>query len=203
MNVMVLEKITADIKRLHPSGAFSLRRLFAGLLSQGFQAILVYRFFNWCHRNSIPAQPLRFFCERFIEITTGISIPACCTIGKGLRIHHFGCIILHPTVRMGDNCTLYHGVTIGDNGGSGGAATIGDCVMIGAGAKILGEVTIGDVCKVGANVVVTKNMPSGSIALGAPCRYRVGPDASGESEIGEEKGTHTRACGEWEGGDET
>lgn len=172
---MALENITADIKRLHPTGKFSFRSIIAGLLSQGFQAILVYRFFNWCHRNRIPTQPLRFLCERFIEITTGISIPACCTIGKGFRIHHFGGIIFHPTVRLGDNCTLYHGVTIGDCGGYGGAATIGDHVMIGAGAKIIGEVTIGDGCKIGANVVVTKSMPPGSVALGSPCRYRQQP----------------------------
>ena len=170
--MMALENITADIKRLHPSGELSLRRFGAGLLSQGFQAILVYRFFNWCHRYRMPSQPLRFFCERFIEITTGISIPACCTIGKGLRIHHFGGIILHPTARLGEDCTLYHGVTIGDNGGSGKAATIGNHVMIGAGAKIIGEVTIGDSCKIGANAVVTKDMPEGTVALGAPCRYR-------------------------------
>lgn len=172
---MLLENIIADIKRLHPSGEFSFRGLVAGLLSQGFQAILVYRFFNWCHKNNIPTQPLRFFCERFVEITTGISIPACCTIGKGFRIHHFGGIIFHPTVCLGDNCTLYHGVTIGDCGGCGGAATIGDHVMIGAGAKIIGEVTIGDGCKIGANAVVTKNMPPGSVALGASCRYRQQP----------------------------
>lgn len=169
---MVLGNITADIKRLHPLGELSLRRFIAGLLSQGFQAILVYRFFNWCHRCRIPAQPLRFFCERFIEITTGISIPACCAIGKGLRIHHFGGIILHPTARLGENCTLYHEVTIGDSGGTGKAGTIGNHVMIGAGAKIIGEVTIGDGCMIGANAVVTKNMAPGSTALGAPCRYR-------------------------------
>ncbi len=141
---MALDNIIADIKRLNTSGKFSFRSLIAGLLSQGFQAILVYRFFNWCYRNGIPAQPLRFFCERFIEITTGISIPASCTIGKGLRIHHFGGIIFHPAVRLGDNRTLYHGVTIGDH------------VLIGAGAKIIGEITIGDGCKNGTNVVVTK-----------------------------------------------
>lgn len=172
---MALENIFDDIKRLHPSGEVSLRRLVAGLFSQGFQAILVYRFFNWCHRNRIPTQPLRFLCERFIEITTGISIPACCAIGKGFRIHHFGGIIFHPTVRLGNNCTLYHGVTIGDDGGTGGAATIGDNVMIGAGAKIIGEVSIGDGCKIGANAVVTKNMSPYSIALGAPCIYKLAP----------------------------
>lgn len=166
--------IKADLKRLNPSGKASLRTLAAGLLSQGFQAILVYRMFNWLHRKGLPGQPLRFLLERFIEITTGISIPACCTIGRGFRIHHFGGIIFHPTVRIGANCTLYHGVTIGDRGGTGGAARIGDNVLIGAGAKIIGEITIGDNVIVGANAVVTKDVPADMVVTGSPacCRPR-------------------------------
>lgn len=168
----MLDHLTADIRRLSPSGRFTLRSLVAGLLSQGFQAILVFRLFNWLHRHRLPGQPLRFICERLIEITTGISIPACCSIGKGLRIHHFGGIIFHPSVVLGDNCTIYHGVTIGDRGGSGRAASIGNNVMIGAGAKIIGEISIGDNCLVGANTVVTKPLPANTIATGSPCRMK-------------------------------
>jgi serine O-acetyltransferase len=165
-----MELLNEDLGRLRNGS--SLRSLLAGLLSQGFQAILVYRFFNWLHRMGCSGQPLRFFCERFIEITAGISIPACCTIGKGFRIHHFGGIMLHPTVTIGEYCTLYHGVTIGDRGGSGAAASIGSNVLIGAGAKIIGPVRIGDNCVVGANAVVTKDMPHGTTALGSPCRLK-------------------------------
>lgn len=168
----MFENLQADLERLSPSGKASLRTLISGLLSQGFQAIIVYRFFNWLHLRGISGQPLRFVCERFIEITTGVSIPACCRIGKGLRINHFGGIIFHPSVELGENCTLYQGVTIGDRGGSGRAARIGNNVLIGAGAKIIGEITIGNNCSVGANAVVTKDMPSGTVALGAQCRYR-------------------------------
>lgn len=168
----MLETIASDLRRLSPSGNTSLRTVVSGLLSQGFQAILVYRFFNWLHQRGIPGQPLRFICERFVEITTGISIPACCRIGKGLRIHHFGGIIFHPTVQLGNNCTLYHGVTIGDRGGSGKAASIGDNVLIGAGAKIIGEITIGDNCIVGANAVVARDMPADTVAVGSPCRFK-------------------------------
>lgn len=168
----MFETITADLKRLTPSGRTSLRSMLSGLLSQGFQAILVFRLFNWLHRRGFSGQPLRFICERFIEITTGISIPACCSIGKGLRIHHFGGIILHPSVSMGDNCTLYHAVTIGDRGGSGKAARIGDNVLIGAGAKIIGEIIIGSNCIIGANAVVTKSMPPDTVAVGSPCLFK-------------------------------
>ena len=167
----MFENVKSDLRRLGTNGQVSARILIAGLLSQGFQAILVYRLFHWLHRRNIPGQPLRFLVERFIEITCGISIPARCRIGKGLRIHHFGGIILHSTAELGDNCTLYHDVTIGDRGGSGDAAKVGNNVLIGAGAKIIGEITIGDNCVIGANTVVTKDMEPATKAIGSPCRF--------------------------------
>lgn len=159
----MFEKVKSDIARFG-GGRVTLRALIRGLLSQGFQALVVYRFFHWLKIKRIPAQPFRFVIERLIEITTGISIPAECDLGKGLRIHHFGGIIVHPTAKIGKNCTLYHGVTIGDRGGGGGAAVIGDNVMIGAGAKIIGEIVIGDNCKIGANAVVYRDMPANTVA---------------------------------------
>ena len=161
--------LKADIARLD-NGRTTFRGLIRGLLSQGFQAILVYRFFSWWDQRGLSLQPLRFICERFIEITTGISIPAACRIGKGFRIHHFGGIILHPSVRIGENCTMYHHVTIGDAGGKGRAAKVGDNVMFGAGAKIIGEITIGDGCVIGANAVVVHDLPAGSVAVGNPAQ---------------------------------
>ena len=168
----MFDYVKSDLKRLSSTGKASLRTLVSGLLSQGFQAILVYRFFHWLQRRGISGQPLRFVCERFIEITTGISIPARCRIGKGVRIHHFGGIIFHPSVEIGEGCTLYQGVTIGDRGGAGGAARIGDNVLIGAGAKIIGPIVIGDNCMVGANAVVTKDMPANTVAIGSPCQFK-------------------------------
>ena len=138
------------------------------MLSQGFQAILVYRFFRWFNVRRIPSQPFRFIFERFVEITTGISIPVECDIGKGLRIHHFGGIIFHPSVKIGDNCTVYHEVTIGDRGGTGKAARIGNNVLLGAGAKIIGEIEIGDNCVIGANSVVRESVPENSYVMGNP-----------------------------------
>jgi serine O-acetyltransferase len=167
----MFENISADLKRIS-EGDVSVRSLMRGLLSQGFQAILVYRFFRWLKIRKIPTQPFRFICERYIEITTGISIPVECKIGKGFRIHHFGGIIFHPSVEIGNNCTIYHEVTIGDKGGYGGAAKTGDNVMIGAGAKIIGEIIISSNCKIGANCVVDRNIPDNSIVFGNPLRFR-------------------------------
>ena len=65
---------------------------------------------------------------------------------------------------------MYHQVTIGDRGGSGGSAKIGNNVMIGAGAKLIGEIVIGDDCKIGANAVVTEDLPAKSVVAGNPAR---------------------------------
>jgi serine O-acetyltransferase len=159
--------ILADIGRFREEND-SIRTLIRGLLSQGFQALIVYRFFRWFYERRIPTQPLRFFVERFIEISTGISIPVQATIGKGLRIHHFGGIIVHSTAIVGEDCTVYHGVTLGDRGGWGGAPTVGDRVLIGAGAKLIGEIIIGDDCVIGANAVVCTSVPTKHLAIGVP-----------------------------------
>lgn len=168
----MFDYLKADLQRLSTSHNLSPRTLVSGFLSQGFQAIVVYRFFHWLLERGLSGHPLRFICERFIEITTGISIPASCRIGKGFRIHHFGGIIFHPEVEIGENCTAYQGVTIGDRGGIGGAAKIGDNVIIGAGAKIIGEITIGNNCIIGANAVVTKDMPANTTAAAPPCLFK-------------------------------
>jgi len=178
----MFDNLRADLARFHePDTGRGRRRALRGMLSQGFQAILVYRWFHWLRRHRIPAQPFRFLAERYVEITTGISIPADCEIGKGLRIHHFGGIIFHPSARLGRNCTVYHGVTVGDRGGWGGAARIGDDVTLFAGAKIIGEITIGDGCVIGANAVVRESVPPG-MAVTAPesavrARHRRAEDA--------------------------
>lgn len=168
----MFEIIKADLARFaeEEEGARGFRALVRGLLSQGFQAILVYRFFRWCALHHIPTQPARFLIERLTEIMTGISIPAEADIGKGLRIHHFGEIIFHPRVKMGEHCTIYHGVTFGDKGGYGNPPTVGSNVLVGAGAKILGDVTIGNNVIIGANAVVVSSVPDNVIVGGVPAK---------------------------------
>lgn len=168
----MFDNIKADLNRFKDvsSNTSLLRVLARGLISQGFQAILVYRFFRWFHLHEIPTQPFRLIVERFIEITTGISIPAATDIGKGFRIHHFGGVIFHSNVKMGENCTVYQGVTLGDKGGWGNPPTIGNNVLIGAGAKVLGDIIIGDNVAIGANAVVLSSIPPNSIAAGIPAK---------------------------------
>jgi serine O-acetyltransferase len=165
--------LRADIARFREEDQ-SIRTLVRGLLSQGFHALVVYRFFRWCFERKVPTQPVRFFVERLTEIMTGISIPAEAKIGKGLRIHHFGGIIFHSAAVVGENCTIYHGVTLGDRGGWGGAPRVGNNVTIGAGAKLLGEIEIGDNCLIGANAVVRTSVPAGCVAVGVPAVVKEG-----------------------------
>lgn len=165
------ETLKADFSRLSESDC-GARGMVRGLLSQGFHAILVYRMFRWCFERGIPTQPVRFVAERLVEIATGISIPVQARIGRGLRIHHFGGIMVHPDAVLGERCTLYHNVTLGDRGGGGGAPRLGQDVMVGAGAKILGAVQVGDRSVIGANAVVLSSVPADSIAVGVPAVVR-------------------------------
>ena len=107
---------------------------------------------------------------RFIETITGISLPKAASIGGGLRIWHFGSIFINHQVMMGKNCTLRHGVTIGNREEDGPVPIIGNNVDFGAYAQVLGGITIGDNCKIGAMSLVLCDVPSGATAVGVPAR---------------------------------
>lgn len=103
---------------------------------------------------------------------TGIEIHPGATIGKGLFIDHGHGVIIGETTIIGDNCTLYQGVTLGGTGKEQGKRhpTLGNNVMVSAGAKILGSFKIGDNCKIGAGSVVLEEVPPNSTVVGVPGR---------------------------------
>jgi serine O-acetyltransferase len=107
---------------------------------------------------------------RWAETVTGISLPKSAEIGPGLRIHHFGNIFINPGVRIGANCTLRQGVTIGNRVENGPVPVIGDDVDFGAYAQVLGGVRIGNGCRIGAMAVVLCDVPDGGTAVGNPAR---------------------------------
>ena len=112
---------------------------------------------------------MKVFQVIFVELPYGIEIPFEAKIGKGLRLVHLNGIVIHPNVEIGDNCTIYHQVTIGANEHKNNynkVAKIGNECYIGAGAKILGDIVIGDKCKIGANAVLSKNLESGHTVIG-------------------------------------
>ena len=100
----------------------------------------------------------------------GIDISENTQIGSGFYIGHFGCIVVNSSSKIGKNCNISQGVTIGqaNRGKNKGYATLGDNVYIGPGAKIVGAVTIGNNVAIGANCVVTKDIPDYSVVVGIP-----------------------------------
>jgi len=102
----------------------------------------------------------------------GISIPFTTQIGSGFYIGHFGCIVVHRDAKIGKNCNISQGVTIGiaNRGNRKGCPVIGDNVYIGPGAKIIGGINVGNDVAIGANCVVTKDVPDRSVVVGIPGR---------------------------------
>jgi serine O-acetyltransferase len=136
----------------------------------GLHAILAYRVAHWfyCHRRFVIArlisQTARFF--------TGIEIHPGAKIGEGLFIDHGSGVVIGETAEIGDNVTLFQGVTLGGTGKEKGKRhpTIGNNVMISAGAKILGSFTVGDNVKIGAGAVVLHPVPPNCTVVGVPGR---------------------------------
>ena len=135
-----------------------------------FKALLSYRIAHKLYKNG------HFFLARYISQKsarkTGIEIHPGATIGKGLFIDHGHGVVIGETAILGDNITLYQGVTLGGNGKEQGKRhpTIEDNVMISAGAKVLGSFTIGENSKIGAGSVVLKSVPANSTVVGVPGR---------------------------------
>jgi serine O-acetyltransferase len=156
------------------------------LREQSIWALAVYRFGRRNDRRR--AGLLRRLCDRFYwlafritETLTGISIPKSVRVGPGLRIHHFGTIIVHADAQIGANCTLRHGVTIGNRVDDGPVPVIEDDVELGAYAQVLGGVRIGRGAKIGALSVVLCDVPPGAVAVGVPARI-IDRSHAGDSE---------------------
>lgn len=140
------------------------------LLYQGLHALISHRIAHFFYKMHmflmarLISQISRFF--------TGIEIHPGAQIGKGLFIDHGMGVVIGETAIIGDNVLLYQGVTLGGTGLEKGKRhpTIGNNVVIGAGAKILGNITVGDNSYIGANAVVVKDVPANSTVVGVPGR---------------------------------
>jgi serine O-acetyltransferase len=157
-----------------------------GLLSLGFWALQVYRFgrLRYRFRSRLLRVPLgiaHLLLAKLAEMLSGITIGVGAQIGRRLTIEHSGAIVIHGAARLGDDCIIRQGVTIGNRRLDDplGAPVIGHRVNIGAGAKILGRLHIGDDAEIGANAVVLQDVPAGATAVGVPARIlRPGPEAA-------------------------
>jgi len=144
--------------------------------SQGFWAMVVYRFGRWRYtiRSGMLRKPFSLiyrFSYKLAQVATGIELPCEVPVGRNFRIDHFGGIVISGYASFGDNCIVRNGVTVGlKNLDEKAAPRIGNNVNIGAGAKLLGNITIGDNVDIGANAVVISSVPDNSIAVGIPAR---------------------------------
>lgn len=140
------------------------------VLYPGFHAIVMHRAAHWFYKRGM------FFIARLISqinrFITGVEIHPGALIGRGLFIDHGMGIVVGETAEIGDNCTIYHGVTLGGTGKHTGKRhpTIGNNVLIGTGAKILGPFRVGDNSMIGAGSIVMEEVPADTTITGPKAR---------------------------------
>ncbi len=134
----------------------------------GLHALWGYRLAHWLWTHGLKL--LGRWVSHLVRGLTGIEIHPGATIGPGLFIDHGMGVVIGETAEIGEDVTLYHGVTLGGTSLNKGKRhpTIGDRVVIGAGAKVLGAITIGADTRIGANAVVVKPVPPNAVVVGVP-----------------------------------
>ncbi len=162
-----LRETVAAYKAKDPAARSALQIL---LLYPGVKAVRSHRRAHWCYNHGL------YFLARLISQAsrrrTGIEIHPGAKLGKRLVIDHGMGIVIGETAEVGDDCLIYHGVTLGGTGKETGKRhpTIGNNVLIGTGAKVLGPITVGSNSRIASNSVVLKDIPENSTAVGIPAR---------------------------------
>ena len=157
----------ASVRERDPAARSALEVWF---LYSGFKAMRAYRRANWCYRHNWKLLA-RWISQRCVR-RNNIEIHPGATIGRRLFIDHGTGVVIGETTEIGDDCTLYQGVTLGGTGKDKGKRhpTLGNHVMVGAGAKVLGPIHIGNNVRIAAGAVVLSDIPDDCTAVGVPAR---------------------------------
>jgi len=165
-----VKELYLDAKNISNKDPASKNVLYVILLYPGFHALLFHRIAHFL--NNLKLKFIARLVSGFARFLTGIEIHPGAKIGKRLFIDHGIGIVIGETATIGDNCTIYHGVTLGGTGKNKYKRhpDLGNNVMVGCGAKILGPIKIGDNVKIGANAVVLKDVLDNCTVVGVPGR---------------------------------
>jgi serine O-acetyltransferase len=166
--------IRSDLWRYYGKVSFIIftKELLIGI---GFRYSFWMRVNAYLRTKSFFWLPLKIFAKlifRHYMFKFGMNIPSATEIDSGFYIGHFGGIVINGEAKIGKNCNINQGVTVGQSyrGQRKGNPTIGDNVFIGAGAKVFGNIKIGNNAAIGANSVVTKDVPDNSVVVGIPAK---------------------------------
>ena len=168
----MFKNLKYDLERVLENDPAARSKIEVFFLYPCIHATISYRIAHFFYKHN------RFFIARLISqiarFFTGIEIHPGAKIGKGLFIDHGMGIVIGETTVIGDNCTIYHGVTLGGTGKDKYKRhpDLGDNVIVGCGAKVLGPIKIGNNVKIGANAVVLKNVPDNSTVVGVPGKIK-------------------------------
>jgi len=172
------ETIKRDIRHFMHGPFYSIpvttspvRTLIILYFSPEFRLVLRYRIYNWVHNRGM--QKLAFLMFLRAKRIHGCDIAPDATIGPGLRLGHCQDIVIGAAAKLGTDCVVFNGVTMGNRElfqSENHMPQLGDRVLVGTGAKLVGGVVIGDDARIGANAVVLKDVPAGATAVGNPAR---------------------------------
>ncbi len=183
MKLRFFKRLGEDITSFMERDPAARSRIEVFLCYPGYHAILYYRFSNlaWRHGWHLLAR----FISNFAKVLTGIEIHPGATIGHRLFIDHGTGVVVGETAEIGDDVTLYQGVTLGGTSLEKGKRhpTVKDRVIVGSGAQVLGPITLGEGSRIGANAVVLKDVPAGATMVGIPAKMVMSKGTKPEQEF--------------------
>ncbi len=178
----MFETLKEDIQVVFERDPASRSALETLIACPGLHAIMLHRINHWLWRKKLYL--LARFCAHIARFLTGVEIHPGAMVGRRLFIDHGMGIVIGETSEIGDDCSIYHGVTLGGTTWQKGKRhpTLKNGVIIGAGAKALGPITLGDNVRIGSNAVVVKDVPDNATVVGIPGRV-IARESKAEEEL--------------------